>query len=419
MRHIAISSFIFSLLSLSRTMCKSTGKSKKASGSGSTAKYAFYFVAVLPILLFVVLPVLISETSGGFTSKYTSNPNKFSNDKIPNMAGKVAIVTGGTSGIGFETAKELVFAGAEVILTARSKAKGDEATERILSAYADEFPEATHVQVKAMVCDQSSLKSVRQFVAEFKKLKIPLHLLVLNAGVMKSPGAQYVGKEMTYGFEKTEDGFEQHIGVNHISHHYMANLLKKELIAGSPSRAISVSSSAHSGGYAEGIKPETWRPAGDSTPDWYEDGNSYAQSKLANILWAKEFAKRMKDSGVTAYSLHPGIIISELARYMSPVWEKDLEDKSIFEKLFAAVFGTVWLSSNMATAEGALTQLYVATAPAGKLTNGAFYWPIGVEMKPAHPQASNGTLQDLLWKETEDAINTALKQEKAERDGVH
>eukprot|EP00563_Minutocellus_polymorphus_P005402 CAMPEP_0181044890 /NCGR_PEP_ID=MMETSP1070-20121207/13510_1 /TAXON_ID=265543 /ORGANISM="Minutocellus polymorphus, Strain NH13" /LENGTH=410 /DNA_ID=CAMNT_0023123371 /DNA_START=71 /DNA_END=1303 /DNA_ORIENTATION=+ len=405
-------------------MCKPTStshpspaKSKKASSGGGIAKYAFYFVAALPVLLFAVLPALISEASGGYTSVYTNNPNKFSNDKIPNMAGKVAIVSGGTAGIGFETAKQLVFAGAEVILTARSKAKGDAAVERIVNAYADKFPEATQVQVKSMVCDQSSLQSVRQFVAEFKKLSIPLHLLVLNAGVMKSPGAQYVGKEMTYGFEKTEDGFEQHIGVNHIAHHYMASLLGKQLVAGSPSRVVAVSSSAHSGGYEEGIRPETWKPEGDATPGWYEDGNSYAQSKLANILFAREFAKRMEDSGVTAYSLHPGIIMSELSRYMSPVWEKDLANKSIVEKLLAAVFGTVWISSNMATAEGALTQLYVATAPADELTNGAFYWPIGVETKPAHPQAGNETLQELLWKETEAAINTALKEEKAKRDG--
>lgn len=188
-------------------------------------------------------------------------------------------------------------------------------------------------------------------------------------------------------------------------------------MAGSPSRVVAVSSSAHSGGHEEGIKPETWRPAGDTTPDWYEDGNSYAQSKLANILWAKEFAKRMKDSGVTAYSVHPGIIISDLGRYMAPVWEKDLEGKSIIEKLMAAVFGTVWISSNMATAEGALTQLYVATASVDELTDGAFYWPIGVETKPAHPQASNETLQESLWKETEAAINTALNEEKTKRDG--
>ena len=394
----------------------STGKGKRG---GGIAKYAFYFVAALPVLLFVVLPALISEASGGYTSVYTNNPTKFSNEKIPNMTGKVAIVTGGNTGIGFETAKQLVFAGAEVILTARSKVKGDAAVERIVDAYADKFPEATQVQVKSMVCDNASLKSVRQFVAEFKELKVPLHLLVLNAGVMKSPGAQYVGKEMTYGFEKTEDGFEQHIGVNHIAHHYMASLLKKELVAGSPSRVVAVSSSAHSGGYEEGIRPETFRPEGDATPDWYEDGNSYAQSKLANILFAKEFAKRMESSGITAYSLHPGIIASDLARYMAPVWEKDLEDKSIVEKLFAAVFGTVWISSNMATAEGALTQLWVATAPADELTNGAFYWPIGAETKPAHPQASNETMQELLWKETEAAINTALREEKGKRDGAN
>ena len=85
---------------------------------------------------------------------------------------------------------------------------------------AEAFPSATEVRIRSMVCDQSSLKGVRNFVNKFSDLGIPLHILVLNAGVMKSPGPKFMGKNYTFGFGMTADGFEQHIGVNHIAHQY-------------------------------------------------------------------------------------------------------------------------------------------------------------------------------------------------------
>lgn len=122
----------------------------------------------------------------------------------------------------------------------------------------------------------------------------------------------------------------------------------------------------------------------------------------------------MKDTGVTAYSLHPGVIKSDLGRYMAP----EFEGESLAEKILGALFGTVWMSSNMDVATGALTQLYAATAPTDELVNGGFYWPVGVLANATHPQAGNVTLQKYLWTETEQAINVALKEEKKRRDGV-
>ena len=175
----------------------------------------------LPLFLFVVGPVLISEfMGGGWTKKYTANPTGLTLTSMPKLNAKVAIVTGATSGIGYETAKGLLFAGAEVIITARTQAKGEAAVARLVEEVAEAFPSATEVRIRSMVCDQSSLKGVRNFVNKFSDLGIPLHILVLNAGVMKSPGHMFMGKNYTFGFGMTADGFEQHIGVNHIAHQY-------------------------------------------------------------------------------------------------------------------------------------------------------------------------------------------------------
>ena len=371
-----------------------------------------------------MLPTLlvISEAVGGFTIKFSNN--QFQTSQLDNMAGKNVIITGGNTGIGFETAKTLALAGANVILTTRSKIKGDDAVDKIMTAFKEansDGPNASkNARVTAMICDQNSLKSVKSFATSFKKLGMPLHLLVLNAGIMKSPGAQFIGKNLTYGFGVTDDGFEQHIGVNHIAHQYMAQLLEDVLAAAAPeSRIVSVSSSAHSGGFVEGIRPETWFPdSAGVTPDWYEDGIAYGQSKLANILFAREFASRMqsKGKGVSAYSLHPGVIQSELGRYMGPEFERDLENKSMFEKLLATMFATIWISSNMNVETGALTTLHVATASKDKLINGGFYWPIGNLVDVSHPawevgnESKNVELQKTLWTATEKAIQEALKR---------
>ena len=131
-----------------------------------------------------VLPLLLSELMGGWTRKYTS-PNTFTTNDIPDLTGKVAIVTGANTGIGYESALEMARKGADVIVCARSDAKGKAAVEKIHSEI-----ESSPIKGKAtyMNLDLSSFQSIEKFASEFLALRLPLHILMLNAGIMKSPG---------------------------------------------------------------------------------------------------------------------------------------------------------------------------------------------------------------------------------------
>jgi retinol dehydrogenase-12 len=349
--------------------------------------------AVLVVVLAIsAAPLYLSHVAGGWLSKYTS-PTPFYANMIPRLDGKVAIVTGANTGIGFETAKELARNGAEVILAARSAGKGEAAA----AALRAELGPAT--KVRFLPLDLSSFRSVKKFAVAFERLNLPLHILVNNAGVMKSPGAGFVGRSFTYGFELTADGFESHIGVNHLAHFYLTTLLVPKLKASAPARVIAVSSAAEAQAYAEGIRFDLWETRGAD----YEDGNAYGQSKLSNILFARELAKRLEGSGVTAYSCHPGIIETELARYMEAEMAVEAVSASAPVKALNALGGTIMSLALMTAPDGALTQLYLATASELPV-NGGYYAPLSKVAVPVHPQAGNATLQKLLWEQSERAI---------------
>lgn len=385
---------------------KAIKRSTASKRSGSMNKIALY-LSMMVAAFAVILPLIISEATGGWTNKYTSPGPVFTASDIGDLTGKVAIVTGSNTGIGYHTALELARNGAEVIVAARSRGKGEAAAARIVrEAKLDNADSVVY-----MPLDLSSLKSVKSFASDFLKLKKPLHILVNNAGVMKSPGAQYVGKNLTYGFEITADGFESHIGINHVGHFYLTQLLTKKLKASAPSRVVAVSSGAESGSYPEGMRFDLWRPDGQRG-DEYEDGKAYGQSKLANLMFIRELAARLEGTGVSAYSCHPGVIVSELDRYMAKEFEKDIDSKALPERLAlkaaSAIFGNLFKMAQFKTKDGALTQLQLATADSSKLTTGAFYHPIGRVVQSGHAQGSNTTLQKLLWEQTENVLRKAV-----------
>jgi NAD(P)-dependent dehydrogenase (short-subunit alcohol dehydrogenase family) len=249
-----------------------------------------------------------------------------------------------------------------------------------------------------MQLDLSSLKSVKAFAEGFLKLGKPVHILVLNAGVMKSVIPGMISRSL---FEMTADGFEYHIGVNHIGHFYLTQLLQDTLKKSAPSRVISVSSNGHGPeemGYAGGFRYDLWTKEGDD----YEDGRAYSQSKLANILFASELATRLNGTGVTAYSCHPGFVATELGRNLWLELEKEATAKG---KLATAVHHlgmTIARNAQLAAPDGALTQLYLSVAP--DVVNGKYYEPIADLHPGNHPLIGDAAAGKTLWEKTEAAI---------------
>eukprot|EP00911_Craspedida_sp_UC1_P000333 UC1_evm1s255 len=213
----------------------------------------------------------------------------------------------------------------------------------------------------------------------------------------------FTGMPLAYGYDTTKEGFEIHIGVNHVVHHYLTSLLLDTLKASAPSRVVAVSSTAERGSYPQGFEYSDWV----SRPKDYEDGRAYAQSKLANILDTRALAEKLKGTGVTAYSCHPGIIETELGRHLEPEMYKRTDkmppvQRYLQENVLIPVIQGIMFSAP----KGALTQLHLSTAPAETLTNGGYYTPVGQHKSTIHPQGQNMTRARELWDVTEAVIDT-------------
>jgi len=226
------------------------------------------------------------------------------------------------------------------------------------------------------ILELSSLESVRSFADWFLAKEIPLHMAILNAGVMACP------------YTTTEDGFEMQFGVNHLGHFYLFKLLEAKLKESAPARVLSVSSLAHYHPYEGGIRFDALR-----SPDGYSEWGAYGQSKLANVLFAFEAAERLKGTGVSVNALHPGAIATDLGRHL----EKKLPESG--KKVLKAVVDTLL---SMTPDQGALTQLYVATMPAGAQT-GLYFRPVGRTETPSE-LVFNETLRKQLWDTSEGFI---------------
>jgi NAD(P)-dependent dehydrogenase (short-subunit alcohol dehydrogenase family) len=193
---------------------------------------------------------------------------------------KVVIITGANSGIGKETAIDLAKRGGKIYIACRDIKRGEDALNEIKDKSKSD-------KVHFLQLDLASLDSVREFSRKFHELESQLHIVLCNAGVMACPKAL------------TKDGFEMQIGTNHLGHFLLTNLLLDLLKASSPSRVVVVSSLFHIVGKIR--KNDLF---GEKL---YFRWFAYASSKLANILFTNELAKRLEGSGVTANSLHPGL----------------------------------------------------------------------------------------------------------------
>ena len=251
------------------------------------------------------------------------------------MDGKVCLVTGANSGIGRETGLALAKMGATVILVARDPTKGGAALDDIRRASGNE-----HVEL--MLADLASLDSVRQLAADFRARHPQLHVLVNNAG--------------SYNVQRSEtkDGFETTFGVNHLAYVLLTNLLLDVLKASAPARIINVSSASHRGA--------TINFDDLHGNDGYRGMAAYGQSKLANVLFTYEVARRLEGTGVTANSLHPGVVMTNFGH----------NNTGILGSLFG-VFHAVARPFLLSPEQGAETSIYLASSPEVEGVTGKYF----------------------------------------------
>ena len=207
------------------------------------------------------------------------------------LSGVKVLVTGASGGLGEETSRALAAAGASVIMAARDNTKNSEAKERILSNHSEAKLELHELNL-------ASLQDVRSSAEEFLSKNESLDLLVNNAGIMCTP------------FGHTTDGFEQQFGVNHLGHYLFTGLLMPSLEKSGSSRVVCLSSGAH---LICGVNLDD--PMFERRD--YDGWDSYGQSKSANALFAREFDRRYAEKGIHAFSVHPGMIFTELGRHMT------------------------------------------------------------------------------------------------------
>lgn len=281
------------------------------------------------------------------------------------------LVTGATSGIGIETSRVLAFNGAKVFLMGRDKSK----LEDVVNSINNELKPSIG-SVQGVVCDLNSLASVKQFAQKFLQENSFLNVLILNAGIIN------------YRFAQTVDGLEQVMGVNHIAHAYLTQLLMPLLINSVPSRVVVVSSRAHIGPALDYQALDRMNTSTENAQKGWGTFRSYQQSKLANILFARALASRFGDKGVTAYSLHPGAIKTNLgsrvplSKYLAPVVFTFLKEKNI--------------------AEGAATTVYCAVQSGLESENGRYF-----DDSTVADSADRWTEEDLnrFWEWTENVID--------------
>lgn len=289
---------------------------------------------------------------------------------VPDQTGRLAIVTGSNTGLGFDTARVLAARGAHVVMACRDTAKADAAAEKIRA-------QTPGAQVSVQKLDLGSLASVREAAAAMAAAYPRIDLLINNAGVMYPPKST------------TVDGFELQFGTNHLGHFALTGLLLGNLLPVDGSRVVVVASIAHNIRAMIEFADLHWERRR------YDRVAAYGQSKLANLMFAYDLQRRLgiAKAKTIAVAAHPGVAATELTRYLPG----------------AGLPGVKWLSGKILnTAEmGALPTLRAATDPA---VRGGQYWgPDGFREMRGYPvlvgsskQSTDVDLQQRLWQVSEE-----------------
>jgi NAD(P)-dependent dehydrogenase (short-subunit alcohol dehydrogenase family) len=271
------------------------------------------------------------------------------------VRGKTILVTGATSGIGYEASVELARRGARVVMVGRDAGRAAEACARVAAASGSQA-------VSSLLCDFSSQRQVRALADAFRARHDALHVLVNNAGGVN-------GKRRV-----TEDGIEATFAVNHLGYFLLTRLLEDLLVKSAPARVISVASVGHRRGTLDVDDPGFERGG-------YSLMNAYARSKLANVLFAAELARRLAATGVTSNSVHPGSVATKIWRG-APWWAQP-----IIQLVFRPFFIT--------PEAGGATIVQLAVDPALEGVTGK-YFEKGQSVEPS-PPARDEALARRLW----------------------
>jgi NAD(P)-dependent dehydrogenase (short-subunit alcohol dehydrogenase family) len=274
------------------------------------------------------------------------------------MGGNVCLVTGATAGIGFVTARELARRGGRVIGVGRSPERCALAARKIRE-------QARASSVDFLVADLSSQAGILRLAKEVKGATDRLHVLINNAGGL------FLKRQ------ETIDGLEMTFALDHVAYFLLTNLLLDLLKSSSPARIVNVASAAHQGA---SINFDDLQKSKGRYSAW----RAYQQAKLANILFTRELARRLEGTGVTANSLHPGYVNTQIFKVGGL--------KGWLLSRAADLFA-------IAPEEGALTSLYLATSPEVRNTSGIYFW----RQKPATPshQAQDDETARKLWEVSE------------------
>src|SRR5260221_1294101 len=302
--------------------------------------------------------VIVSNGSGGIMKA------KWTSDDVPGQQGRLAVVAGAHTGLGFEAARVLAARGASVVLAVRDTDKGKRAAARIAGA-------APGADVMVQPLDLTSLESIRAAAGELRARHPRIDLLINNAGVMLTPR------------QTTRDGFELQLGTNHLGHFALTGLLLEQMLPVPGSRVVTVSSLAH----RIRARIDFDDLQGERS---YSRVAAYSQSKLANLMFTYELQRRLSGAGTTvAVAAHPGLAATELARYTPAI----------------VAFSYALVSQKAAM--GALPVLRAATDPG--VLGGQYYGPGGFlgargspELAKSSGQSHHPTIASRLWAGSEE-----------------
>lgn len=269
------------------------------------------------------------------------------------MSGKVCLVTGGTSGIGYVTARELAKVEANVVITARSEEKGKRSVEKLRA-------ESGNSKINALIADFSFQSQVRKLVEDFKRQNDRLDVLINNAGAI------YFRRTLT------QDGFEMTFAANHLAPFLLTNLLLERLVSSAPARVVNVASNAHEGHVINFDDLEGERN--------YSFMNAYGQSKLANVMFTYELDRRLAGSEVTVNAVHPGYVGTNMGG-----------NNGWLVRLFLPI-NRLWAID---VDQGAETVIYLASSPEVDGVSGKYYYQN--KAVPSSPYSHDENAAKRLW----------------------